>query len=69
MHNSNSHSHIVNVRLSEPLTSLDQAHKVVDSVLNSVGCAGCLSGYDIHFSHIRDMVVNPKTLQVQELGR
>lgn len=58
----------VTVRLPQKLTSIDQAHKVVASVLGKLGCPGCLSGFDIRFTHAIDFVVNPKTLEAQILG-
>lgn len=58
----------VTVRLPQKLTSIDQAHKVVASVLGKLGCPGCLSGFDIRFTHAIDVVVNPKTLEAQILG-
>jgi hypothetical protein len=57
------------VRVPHKLTSLDQAHKVLDSVLGRLGCGACLSGFDIRFTHAVDLAINPKTLQVEELGR
>jgi hypothetical protein len=59
----------VNVHISEKLTSLDQAHKLVANVLGKLGCGGCFSGFDIRFTHFTDFQVNPKTLDVQESGR
>ena len=57
----------VTVRLAKPLTSIDDAHKVVASVLGKLGCGGCLSGYDIRFTQERNFAVNPATLSVNEL--
>jgi hypothetical protein len=59
----------VNVHISERLTTLDQAHKVLANVLGKLGCGGCFSGFDIRFSHFTDFSVDPKTLNVQEIGR
>jgi hypothetical protein len=57
----------VTVRLAKPLTSIDDAHKVVASVLGKLGCGGCLSGFDIRFTQERNFAVNPATLAVNEL--
>jgi hypothetical protein len=48
--------------------SLDQAHKVVANVLGKLGCPACFSGFDIRFAHIRDLVVDAKSLEIRELG-
>ncbi len=61
--------HTINVHLTDKLTSLDQANKLVANVLGKLGCGGCLSGFDIRFSHFTDFQVNPKTLDVQEIAR
>jgi len=58
----------VNVHLNDRLTSLDQANKLVANVLGKLGCGGCFSGFDIRFSHFTDFQVDPKTLNVQEIG-
>ena len=57
----------VTVHLSKPLGSIDDAHKVVASVLGKLGCGGCLSGFDIRFTQERNFAVNPQTLAVNEL--
>ena len=59
----------VTVRLPNKLTSIDQAHKVVASVLGKLGCPGCLSGFDIRFTQAIDIAVNPQTLEAQIVGR
>jgi hypothetical protein len=56
------------VRLGAPLKNLDQVHKVVGNVLNHVGCAACLSGFDIRFTHQQELVVNPKTFEVDNIA-
>lgn len=57
----------VTVRLSQKLTSLDQAQRVVANVLGKLGCGGCLSGFDIRFTHMVDLAVDAKTLSVNEI--
>ena len=49
------------------IDSLDKVHKVVASALGKLGCAACFSGFDIRFSP-GDLVVNPKTLEVNAIG-
>lgn len=61
-------AHPVTVRLSQKLTSLEQANKVLANVLGRLGCPACLSGFDIRFTHINDLVINPKSLNVSEFG-
>jgi hypothetical protein len=57
----------VTVRLP-PKLSLEQTNKVVANVLGKLGCGGCFSGFDIRFVHIRDLVVDMKSLEVREIG-
>ncbi len=57
----------ITVRLTKPLASIDDAHKVVASVLGKLGCGGCLSGFDIRFTQERNFAVNPQTLAVNEM--
>jgi hypothetical protein len=42
--------------------------KVMSNVLAQLGCSGCHSGWDLRFRHIRDLAINPKTLQVTASG-
>ncbi len=46
---------------------LKKMQKVTASVLDRLGCAGCHSGHILDFLVIRDFVVNPKTLDVNEV--
>ena len=59
---------VVTVRLSQRLTSLDQANKVLANVLGKLGCGQCLSGFDIRFTHVIDYAVDAKTLAIHEIG-
>lgn len=56
------------VRLGTPLRNLEQVHKLVDNVLNHLGCPQCLSGFDIRFTHEQELAVNPKTLDVSGIA-
>jgi hypothetical protein len=47
--------------------NIDKMFEVTKSVLGRLGCEGCHSGRLIDFRIIEDFVVNPKTLQVEEL--
>ena len=46
---------------------LGKMQKVTASVLDRLGCGGCHSGHILEFLVIQDFVVNPKTLEVQEI--
>lgn len=46
---------------------LKKMQKVTASILDRLGCGGCHSGHILEFLEIREFVVNPKTLEVQEL--
>lgn len=46
---------------------LKKMQKVTASILDRLGCGGCHSGHILEFLEIREFVVNPKTLDVQEL--
>jgi hypothetical protein len=59
---------VVTVRVPERLTNLEQANKVLANVLGKLGCPACLSGFDIRFTHVREMVVNARDLSVHEIG-
>lgn len=46
---------------------LKKMNQITKSVLGKLGCDGCHSGRLIDFLVIEDFVVNPATLDVQEL--
>jgi hypothetical protein len=46
---------------------LAKMQKVTASVLERLGCGGCHSGHLIEYHVLTDFVVNPKTLELQEL--
>ena len=49
---------------------LGKMQKVTASVLNRLGCGGCHSGHLLEYIVLQDFVVNPKTLEVEEvMGR
>jgi hypothetical protein len=48
----------ITVRLPAGALSIGVAMKVLQSVLGQAGCAGCFSGYDIHFVHELEYFVN-----------
>lgn len=52
---------------SAKIADLDSVSKIVASALGKLGCPGCFSGFDIRFSHLQDLVVNPRTLEVGDL--
>lgn len=45
-----------------------QMDKVMSNVLKHLGCGGCHSGFDLRFRHIRDLVIDAKTLAVTARG-
>lgn len=47
--------------------NLDKMAKITKQVLGKLGCDGCHSGRILDFIEIQDFVVNPKTLDVQEV--
>lgn len=49
-------------------SSKPKMDKVMANVLKHLGCAGCHSGFDLRFRHIRDLVVDAKTLEVKTRG-
>ncbi len=51
---------------SEVAYDLERMQKVTASVLGKLVCGGCHSGHVLEFVHLRDFVINPKTLDVQE---
>lgn len=49
------------------LFNLEKMTKVTKQVLGKLGCDNCHSGRRLDFIEIQDFVVNPKTLDVQEV--
>ena len=52
---------------SHGVGSLDKVNKIVASTLGRLGCPACFSGFDIRFRP-GDLMVNPKTFEVNALG-
>jgi hypothetical protein len=48
--------------------NLEKMTQITKTVLGKLGCDGCHSGRDLHYQIIEDYVVNPKTLDVNELA-
>jgi len=60
---------LVNVYVSRDVSfDLKKMQQVTINVLRRLGCEGCHSGRILYFHALEDFVVNPKTLDVQELG-
>lgn len=58
---------VVNVSVpTEALYDVKKMRKITDSLLGKLGCPACHSGFDLRFRELRDFVVNPQTLEVQE---
>lgn len=47
--------------------NLEKMAKVTKQVLGKLGCENCHSGRILDFIEMQDFVVNPKTLDVQEV--
>ncbi|MBC5782290.1 hypothetical protein H8N03_04995 [Ramlibacter sp. USB13] len=47
---------------------LQKMNKITANVLGKLGCGGCHSGRILEFVTLRDFVVNPRTLDVQEFA-
>jgi hypothetical protein len=59
----------VTIRISGDVANdLAKMQKVTANVLNVLGCPHCHSGNLLNFQEIYEFVVNPKTLEVHELG-
>lgn len=52
---------------SDVLYDLDKMQKVTATVLEKLGCAGCHSGRVLDFIHLDEFVVNPQTLELQNV--
>jgi len=46
---------------------LKKMNKVTANILDRLGCPGCHSGRILEFQMIEDFVINPKTLEPQEV--
>ena len=53
---------------SSASNDFDQMQKITASVLGKLGCPGCHSGRILDFITLQEFVVNPATLEVQELS-
>ena len=51
---------------SKGVNNLAAVNKIVANTLGRLGCPACLSGFDIRFKQVRDLVVNPQTFEVNE---
>jgi len=57
----------VTVRVPRNLT-LEQAHRVVSSIVGKVGHPNCFSGVDIRFASVVDYAADPVSHEVREIG-
>ena len=48
--------------------NFEKITKVTQSVLGKLGCDGCHSGRILDFKILEDFVVNPKSLEVNEIN-
>lgn len=53
---------------SKVLYDLDAMQKITRDVLDRLGCGGCHSGRILDFVELEQFVVNPRTLEVEELN-
>lgn len=59
----------VNVYVSGSVAyDLKKMQKITANVLGKLGCLGCHSGHILNFITLQDFVVNPKTLDVEEIA-
>lgn len=59
----------VNVYVNREIAySLEKMNRVTAQVLGRIGCGQCHSGRLLFFHTLEDFVVNPKTLEVEEIG-
>ena len=47
--------------------NLEKMQKITAEVLGRLGCGGCHSGHVLDFLHLQEFVVNPQTLEVEEI--
>jgi hypothetical protein len=53
---------------SEVAFDLEKMQKITAQVLAQLGCASCHSGRVLDFVHLDEFVVDPKTLEVTNIG-
>ena len=53
---------------SSASNDFEQMQKITATVLGKLGCPGCHSGRILDFITLQEFVVNPATLEVQELS-
>lgn len=59
----------VRIRVTRDVTfDLKKMQRVTASILDRLGCGGCHSGHILEFHEIRDFIVNPKTLDLQDFA-
>jgi hypothetical protein len=59
----------VNIYVSKEIAfDIDKMSKITKSILGRLGCEGCHSGRLLLYHTLEDFVVNPRTLEVEELG-
>lgn len=46
---------------------LEKMHRVTANILGRLGCGGCHSGRILEFLDIQEFVINPKSLEPQEM--
>lgn len=47
---------------------LKKMTRITESVLGRLGCGACHSGRILHYHILEDFIVNPKTLEVEEIA-
>ncbi|WKB53077.1 hypothetical protein [Eleftheria terrae] len=47
---------------------LEKMNRITAAVLEKYGCAGCHSGRTLDFVSLRDFVVNPVTLDIEDVA-
>jgi len=54
---------------ADVIYDLKKVQQVLPNILGRLGCPACCSGFDIRFVLERDLVVDPRTLEVRGLGQ
>ena len=62
------HEHRVQIYVTRDVSyNIEKMFQITRTVLGKLGCDGCHSGRILDFKVIEDFVVNPKTLDVNEI--
>lgn len=58
----------INVFVTREISfDLERMNRVTAAVLKRLGCENCHSGHILNYHSLQDFIVNPKTLEIDEL--